>query len=334
MSSGQDRRLEAFLNGQMDLKERDGFWHHFILNEPYTYLCARHKVTQGQAYLLPLIRLMISIVPSTVVLRWGWQEEAFGWPLFITKVCIMTLEAAHIMAGIVIFVWLLRKDGATFACAFLWPVPSAISGLVRSSNGEFRRLTSIEVLFYSPSPSSLQWWFKGPFEWIFDRRSHLLQVVFSHARKRKPEAEDSSKYGATVIQYVLLPQDIAEILDLWDSTCQSILTLLVGLVLWYDLYLQNGEWFWWYTCLAFYYALGSVDTVFGAAFLACSSVTFSCGSLIIKSLIARDDPELDVGPTDRCYVVGALSTVGLCLSGLLHRYMSFPFGKKLVRSVR
>ena len=103
-----------------------------IENQPYKFIRLRYRINQTASVLYPIIRLVfIHVIPSTIVLRWGFDEVATDvWQLSV-KALLMTLYAIYLVAVVLIFAGLLVKNKVAFAACFLvsFPLSSSIDGV-------------------------------------------------------------------------------------------------------------------------------------------------------------------------------------------------------------
>lgn len=95
-----------------------------IKNEPYKFIRLRYGINRTAGVLYPIIRLVfIHVIPSTIVLRWGFDEVATDvWQLSV-KALLMTLYTIYLVAVVLMFAGLLVKDKVFFAKCFLVSFP-------------------------------------------------------------------------------------------------------------------------------------------------------------------------------------------------------------------
>lgn len=94
-----------------------------INNQPYKFLRLRYGINRTAGALYPIIRLMfIHVIPSTIVLRWGFDEVAINdWQLAV-KAFFMTLYAVYLAGVVFVFFRTLVTDRVNFAAFFLVPI--------------------------------------------------------------------------------------------------------------------------------------------------------------------------------------------------------------------
>lgn len=94
-----------------------------INNQPYKFLRLRYGINRTAGFFYPIIRLVfIHVIPSTIVLRWGFDEVAANvWQLSV-KAFFMTSYGIYLARVVFVFIHTLVSDKVTFAHYFLVPV--------------------------------------------------------------------------------------------------------------------------------------------------------------------------------------------------------------------
>lgn len=92
-----------------------------IENQPYKFIRLRYRINRTASVLYPFIRLVfIHVIPSTIVLRWGFDEVATDvWQLSV-KAFFMTLYAIYLVAVVLMFA---AGDKVEFVRMFLVSFP-------------------------------------------------------------------------------------------------------------------------------------------------------------------------------------------------------------------